>query len=145
MATDAEYRAATIQMMSECAADAGVGLQTYRGRPATLHPPTGFVDQMRTDLTPFPATSRLYQHNRRIEVLMLWGLFDSGDAVDQRDAWITAFHTWVRTRIDAVDGASLIGPLSYADDPAFIPDWLPPEKQLMYFATRVVLEGFATD
>lgn len=143
MATDAEYRAAAVSLMDDCATDAGVKLQTYRGRPASLHPPTGFVDSMRTDLVPFPATSTLYQHNRRIDLLMVWGLFDSGEAVDQRDAWMTAFHNWARVLPHAVNGSSLLGPVSYADEPTFVPDWL--ERQDAYFATRITLEGFATD
>lgn len=145
MTSDAQYRAAVVTLLTDCAADAGVQLQVHRARPRSLYPPTGFVDGMRTDLDPFPGTSTLYQHNRRIDVLMIWGLFDAGEAVDQRDAWMDAFHAWSRVEPHAASAESLLGPLSYSDEPTFVPDWLPEAQQVPHFATRIVLEGFATD
>lgn len=145
MAGQAAYRAAVVTLLTECAANASVDLQVYRGRPASLHPPTAFIDGMGDDTESFPATSTLYQHSPSIEVVCLWGLFDSGEAVDQRDAFVDAFHAWVRVAPHAAGGESLLGPRSLSDIPTFVPDWLPPERQVAYFATRIVMEGFATD
>jgi hypothetical protein len=145
MGVQADYRAATVTMLNECATNASVALQVYRGRPASLHPPTAFIDSMADDLTAYPGSSTLYQHAPLVEVVMVWGLFDSGEAVDQRDAWVDAFHEWVRARPHEAGARSLLGPRSLSDIPNYIPDWLPEAQQLSYFATRIVLEGFVTD
>jgi hypothetical protein len=145
MATEADYRAAALGMVEDCAANASIDMQTYAGRPKSVYPPTGFIDSMSDSLSPYPGSSTLYQHNRTIEVLMVWGLFDSATAVSQRDAWVDAFHDWVRARPHEAGAASLIGPLRVADEPDFVPTWLPEASQQSYFATRITLEGFATD
>ena len=139
------YREAAVTLLTECAASASVRLQVYRGRPATVYPPTAFVDSMSDQLTPVPGASDLFTHVPTIEILCLWGLLDTGEAVDQRDAFVDAFHDWIRTRHDEVSGATLIGPQSLTDEPSFVPDWLPEAQQKVYYATRIVLEGFATD
>lgn len=146
MAIQAAYRAAAVSLLTDCAANANVRLQVYRARPLTLHPPTGFVDQMGDTNTPFPATSTLYQHEPALEVVLVWGLFDSGEAVDQRDAWVDAFHDWVRARPHEAGANSLIGPRGLVDIPNFVPDWgNQAQQETSYYATRITLEGFATD
>lgn len=145
MGVQADYRAATVTLLTACAVDANVGLQVYPGRPRTIYPPTAFVDAMADELTPTPGASHLFTHAPVIEVVCLWGVFDSKEAVDQRDAFVDAFHTWIRTRRDAVSGASLIGPRSLSDTATYFPDWLPEQEQRPYYATRIVLEGFITD
>ena len=141
--SQAAMRAAAVELLTDCATAASVKLQVYRGRPTSLYPPTAFVDGMHDRLDDF--TENLYQHNPTIDVLCVWGLFDSGEAVDQRDAFVDAFHNYTRTRYHAASATSLIGPRQLDDLPAWVPDWMPPEKQLTYFATQIVLEGFETD
>lgn len=145
MGVQADYRAATVTLITDCAANAGVPMQVYPGRPRSLAPPTGFVDAMGDEYEPTPGASNLYRHTPLVEVVFVWGTFDSKEAVDQRDAWIDAFHDWVRVNRDAVSGASLIGPRTLTDVPVFVPDWLPESEQRPYFATRLVLEGLTTD
>ena len=145
MGHQTDYRAAAISLVTDCAANASVSMQIYPGRPASIYPPTAFVDAMGNTYEPTPGASNLYTHTPTIELVFLWGLFDSKEAVDQRDAFVDAFHDWIRTRRDAVSGASLIGPTSLADLPAFVPDWLPEAQQRAYFGTRLVLEGLITD
>ena len=144
--TEAMYRAAAVTLLTDCATNASVNLQVYRGRPMSIFPPTGFVDSMSDETPPFPGTSSLYQHNRLIEVVLIWGLFDSGEAVDQRDAFVQAFHDWTRARVHSASAESLIGPRSLSDVPSFLPDWgSEAQRETTYFATRILLEGFATD
>ena len=131
--------------MEDCAANASVRLQVYPGRPRSVAPPTGFVDSMGNTYSPTPGASHLYTHTPTVELVFVWGTFDSKEAVDQRDAWVDAFHDWIRERRDAVSGASLIGPTELSDIPVFVPDWLPESEQRTYFATRLVLEGLITD
>jgi hypothetical protein len=144
--TQAAYRAAAIGMVADCATAASVRMQAYPARPMTLNPPTGFVDTMADSTDPFPATSTLYQHTPLIELTLVWGLFDSKEAADQRDAFVDAFHAWARARPHEAGAATLIGPRSLNDIPVFNPDWgNEAQRQTSYYATRIVLEGFATD
>lgn len=145
MGLQADYRAAGVSLLEDCAANASVTMQVYRGRPASIYPPTGFIDAMGDELTAMPGASDLFTHVPVVEILCLWGVMDSGEAVDQRDAFVDAFHDWIRTRHDEAGAATLVGPRSLVDVPSFIPDWLPEQQQRIYYATRIVLEGFATD
>src|SRR5512134_332454 len=110
-------------MLADCATDAGVKMQVYPGRPMTLAPPTGFIDNMADGTDPMPGTSALYQHTPLVEVVTVWGLFDSKEAVDQRDAFVDAYHEWVRVRVHQAGARTLIGPRSLNDIPVFNPDW----------------------
>ena len=71
------------------------------------------------------------------------GSFDSGDAVDQADAFSDGFAAWVDANVHAIGPNTTIGAVSIEDDPTYIPDWVPIEEQLSYYATRITLEGFA--
>jgi hypothetical protein len=146
VATQAAYRAAAVTMLTDCAANASVKLQVYRARPQTLYPPSAFVDTMADSTEPFPGSSTLYQHTPLVELTLVWGLFDSGEAVDQRDAFVDAYHDWVRARPHQAGANTLIGPRSLNDIPVYNPDWgNEDQRQRSYYATRIVLEGFATD
>lgn len=142
----AAYRAAAVTMLRECANNASVTLQTYEARPMTLHPPHGFVSEMGDSTEPFPGTSTLYQHTPLVEVIVVWGLFDSKEAATQRDSFVDAYHDWVRARPHQAGANTLIGPRSLNDIPVFNPDWgNEAQRNSSYYATRIVLEGFATD
>lgn len=146
MALQADYRAAAVTMLSGCATSANVDMQVYPARPMTLYPPTGFVSEMADDTSPFPGTSTLYQHTPKVEVVLVWGTFDSKEAATQRDAFVDAYHAWVRARPHEAGARTLIGPLSVNDIPVFNPDWgSQSQRETTYYATRIVLEGFATD
>jgi hypothetical protein len=145
MGVQAEYRAAAVELLTDCATDAGVALQVYAGRPRSIYPPTAFIDSMADELTPTPGASNLFRHVPLVTVVCVWGAFDSKEAADQRDAFVDAFHDWIRSRRDAVSGASLIGPRALADVPTFVADWLPEVEQVPYYATRIELEGDITD
>lgn len=145
MGVQADYRAAAVALMVACAADADVPLQVYPGRPRSVAPPTGFVDSMGDEYEGTPGASMLFRHTPIVELVFVWGTFDSKEAVNQRDAWVDAFHDWVRQRPHEVSGASLISPRSLDDIPVFVPDWLPESEQRTFFATRLVLEGLITD
>jgi hypothetical protein len=146
VALQADYREAVRGMIEDCAANASVNMQVYPARPMTLYPPTGFISEMSDDTSSFPGTSTLYQHTPRIEVTMVWGVLDSKEAVTQRDAWVDAFHAWTRERVHEAGARTLLGPLSVNDIPVFNPDWgNEAQRQTTYYATRIVLEGFATD
>ena len=76
---------------------------------------------------------------------VLDGLFDSADAVVQRDDFVDGFLDWCADRFHAAGANTLIGAISLEDDPEYTPTWQPPEVQRTYYATRISLEGLALD
>lgn len=136
-------RAAAIQLMTNYAAslDEPLPLQLYRARPASLNPPTGFVDSMRETIT----YTGLNQRQPTADVIVVWGLFDSGTAVDQRDAFVDGFVDWTLDNIHAAGGNTTMAVVDIEDIPAFVPDWLAPALQRTYYATRFALEGLALE
>ena len=143
--TQAENRAAAVSLLTSCASSASVKMQIYPGRPASIYPPTAFIDAMGDNTTDFPGSSTIFQHTPVIEIITVWGLLDSKEAVDQRDAFVDAFHDTVRANPHAAGARSLLSPRTLNDIPTFIPDWLPEAQQIAYYATRITLEGFVTD
>ena len=132
-------RAAAVTLLTDYKNDAGVRLQVYRGRPASIHPPTAFVDELSESIT----YTALHQRIPTASVVVLHGIFDHGDTVDQRDAFVDGFVDWVLDRYHAAGANTLIAVTDVNDDPAFVPEWLPPDQQKTYYATRITLEGLA--
>ena len=140
----ASYRTAALGLLDDFKADAGIRLQTYRARPASIHPPTAFIDKMSDRLVDFLSPD-IFQHTPGVEIVVLHGLFDSGDAVDQRDRFVDAFVEWVRSRFHAAGANTQHHKTTIDDDPTYVPDWLPADQQRTYYGTRSSLEGAATD
>jgi len=141
--TQSAYREAAVTFFDEYAAFAGVKLQTYPGRPRTLYPPTAFVDRLLETFTPF--TEHYFQRVPIVEVILVHGLFDAKDAVDQKDTFVDGLLEWVSARPHAAGANTLIRISQTEDLPAWVPDWLPPNEQRTYYATQVTLEGFGTN
>lgn len=135
-------RAACVDLLKAYADSAGVKLQVYRARPASVLPPCAFVDRMSETMT-YPSSVSWRQRTLRAEVVVVHGLFDSGDAADQRDAFVDGFLDWVTDNVHAADPNTTVGLVGVEDDPGFVNDWMKPELQRTYYATRLVLEGFA--
>jgi len=138
----ADVRAAAVTLLTDYKADANIALQIYPGRPRNIAPPTAFVDNIRE--TRVFTGPTLVQRTPTVEVIVLHGLFDSKDAVEQGDAFVDGFLAWVDDRYHAAGASTLVGVVSTEDVPNFVPDWLPPEQQRTYYATQIDLEGFAT-
>src|SRR5688500_7353574 len=94
----AATRAAAVSLLTDYAAspEPAIKLQIYRARPASLHPPTAFVDSVGESIA---YVGHLMQRTPRADVVVVHGLFDSGEAVDQADAFLDGFIEWVRDRI----------------------------------------------
>lgn len=116
-------------------------LQVYRARPASVMAPCAFVDRVR-ETVDYSAASYLRRRTVTAEVLVLWGLFDSGSAVDQRDRFVDGFIDWVSDNPNAAGGNQTIELVSIVDDPTYVPDWLRAQDQKTYYGTRFALEGF---
>jgi hypothetical protein len=137
-----DVRAAAITTLEAYATANNVKLNTYRGRPnVTLTPPHAFVDLERETIV---YVGHLMQRTVQVDLVLVHGLFDSGEAVDQRDAFVDGYIDYVRDNVHAAGARTTLGVVSTEDDPNYIPDWLPREQKV-YFATRMTLEGYAGD
>lgn len=136
-----QMRAAAVDLLTDYAFDAAIKLQVYPGRPRTLYPPSAFVDRLAETVVYTGPTMR--QRTPRVIVVAVWGLFDSAEAVAQRDAFVDGFLDWVTDRFHAAGDTTLIAAIATEDVPSFVPDWVPPEQQLTYYATEITLEGYA--
>ncbi len=138
-----KMRDAAVQLLSDYAADRELKLQIYPGRPASLFPPTAFIDRMSERVAFVGPTFR--QRTVTCQIVVIHGLFDSKDATIQRDAFVDGFTEWVLDNREAADPNTEIGAVTVDDDPNYVPDWVKPENQRSYFATVINLEGLALD
>lgn len=137
---NADCRDAAMSLFKDYAASASVKLQAYRARPASVTPPTGFVDRLSQSINVIAPAS--YQQDVTVEFVMVWGLFDGGTAVDQRDAFVDGFLAWIAGRYGEAGANTTIRVSGVEDDPSFVNDWMKPELQRTFYATRFSLEGF---
>lgn len=120
--------------------DAPRTLTIYRGRPRTLKPPHAFVDLIRERIT---YGAHTHQREPVAEVVVVHGLFDSGDAVDHADAFADGFLDWVLDDYHQAHPNTLVAITEIEDIPDYVPEWIPPAEQKTYYATRFALEGLA--
>jgi hypothetical protein len=100
------------------------------------------VDGINETFTPYAGL--LFQRIPIVRVIVLFGLFDSADAVQQKDDFVDGILDWVVTEPHAAGANTLIRISETQDLPDYVPEWLPPEQQRTYYATEISLEGFAT-
>lgn len=139
MGLQADMRAASVDLLTDYAASASVKLQVYPGRPRTIYPPTAFVDAIRESLDHETA---LTKRAPVVEMIVIHGIFDSKDAADQKDAFVDGLIEWVETRFHAAGGDAMVAISDTEDLPNYVPEWMPPERQLVYYASRISLEGY---
>lgn len=141
IAFETSVRTAAVTLLQGYASAASVKLQVYRARPRSIAPPTAFIDGLRERFVFTGPT--LLQRSPSAELLIIHGLFDSGEAADQRDAFVDGFVDYMLTSYHAAGANTTLGLVEITDEPNYIPDWLPPEEQRSYYATRIILEGLA--
>jgi hypothetical protein len=117
-----------------------------RARPAKLsYTPAAFVDSVSENTDAF--TQRESQRTVRVGFRLVWGIYDAGQTVDQRDRFVDGFYGYVMDNGDHAFGANTICSwVSVSDDENWTPDWMKPEDtptQPM-FSTLITLEGFAS-
>ena len=135
-----------VDLLTDYAADEGIKLQVYPGRPKSLFPPTAFVDRI-TETLEWSGTG-WPQRTVRAEVVVVHGVFDSKEAVDQKDAFVDGFVYWVADNVHAAGANTTIG-LAVRRGRARVAARLarrrtpPTGPTPIYYATRLTLEGFA--
>jgi hypothetical protein len=146
IAFQAACRAAAVTLLADFAADFGIKLQVYAARPRSLFPPTAFVDRI-TETVEYPGGVTWRQRTTRVEVMVVHGVFDSAEAVAQKDAFVDGFMDWATDRVHEAGAHTTIGLTAVEDEPAWQPDWRPANTtngpDPIYYATRLTLEGFA--
>ena len=141
--SQAAYRLAATQFLTDYADFAQVKLTMYPARPRTLFPPSGFVDRITEEFSALAGL--LLQRTPLVEVIVVHGLFDSADAAAQKDAFVDGFVDWVTHEPHQAGANTLIYMRRTEDLPNYVPEWVPPEQQKTYYATQITLEGFATE
>jgi hypothetical protein len=116
-------------------------LQVYPGRPASLYPPTAFVNRIRERIDPW-GPARMQRHPV-VDLVFVHAVFDSADAVEHGDRFVDAFLAFVADNPHAAGGNGTLSIVETTDDPNFVPDWIPPDVRRTYYATIFALEGLA--
>lgn len=142
MGFQTQLRAACVEMLGAYKTAVDIKLQIYPGRPRTVNPPTAFVDTMRETIV---YVGHLAQRTPQADVVVVHGLYDSAEAASQKDDFVDGFLDWVTGDYHAAGANTLVAVVATEDDPTYVPDWLPPEQQRDYYATRITVEGFASD
>lgn len=132
-------RAAAVDFMEDYAASASIKLQVYPARPASIYPPTAFVDSLAETID----YTNLNQRHPTADVVVIHAVFDSKEAADQRDAFVDGFIDWVMSNVHGAGANTTIGVVELQDIPDFIPEWLPPAVQKTYYASRITLRGLS--
>lgn len=135
IAVQTVVRTGTVKLLTDFRASLGSQLQIYRARPRQLKPPTAYVEGITETLADITIEER--QRNPRVSIRCVWGRFDDGDAVDQRDAFVDAFLDFVVDRPHAFGPNTICSAVAVADAPAF--DF----EGESYLSSVIVLEGMA--
>lgn len=141
MGLQANLRAAAVTLLTDYASNANVKLQVYPARPRSINPPTAFVDMIRESIEYLGPTLR--QRRPIADVVVIHGIFDSKEAADQKDAFVDGFLDWVNADYHAVGTNTLVAVTDTTDEPNYVPEWMPPEQRVVYYATRITVEGLS--
>lgn len=114
-------------------------LQIYPGRPRSINPPTAFVDRFSEALS----YTGLTQREPRLDVVVIHGSIDSAETVAQRDAFVDGFIDWALDNVHAAHANTTMTVDAVEDDPTYVPDWLEPQYQRVYYASVITLGGLA--
>jgi len=145
-------RAGTFALISAYRTAAGLDLgQVYRARPTRIKVPSVYIDRITESTDGFTIEER--QRTVRVYVRCVWGVYDGGDTVDQRDRFVDGFYAYVADngRDSFGANADAVRWVGVEDDENFQADWIdtsrsrsaPPSNEPLYM-TEITLEGFAS-
>lgn len=135
-------RAGTIALVNGYRDSAGLDLgQVYRARPKLLKVPSVYIDRITEAGDSF--TREESQRTVVVALRVVWGQYDGGDSVDQRDRFVDGFYAYFMDNgADAFGANAVIYWRTVADTPDWTPEWLSDTGP--YFMTEITLEGFAS-
>lgn len=135
-------RAAAVDLLDGYRLSAGVKLgSVYRARQSKINAPCAYVESVAENADSFVDLE--YQRVVRVGIRIVWGVYDSGQTVDQRDRFVDGFYAWVAEHRDAIDGNADCVWIGTDDNEDWSPDWIPTDDSL-YFSTLITLEGRAS-
>jgi hypothetical protein len=135
-------RLGTVTLVNGYRTASGVVLgQVYRARPMQIKAPSVFVDSVGEDSTSF--TIEESQRVIRIGLRVVWGVYDAGSTVDQRDRFVDGFYGHVMDNYHAFGANTECVWVGTSDDEDWSPDWIATDDS-SYFSTLVTLEGRAS-
>jgi len=134
-------RAGTIALVNGYRTASGLALgQVYRARPKLLKPPTVYIDRISEGTDSF--TREESQRTVTVALRVVWGEYNAGDSVDQRDRFVDGFYGYFMDNGEDAFGANaVIYWRTVSDNPDWTPEWLADVGP--YFMTEITLEGFA--
>jgi hypothetical protein len=153
-----EMRAAVVGLLETYAASLPqpLKLQVWPGRPASIHPPTAFVEDTREERLPYGDSSTgAAVRTAQMDVVLLHGprlpgggSFDSSDAVGQADRIVDGVTALVDATTFAIGGNTTLSAVRVQDISQYVPDWIGGggglERDLAsYYATRITLEAYS--
>ena len=142
IALQTAVRAGAVTLVDGYRVSATISLgQVYRARPAQIKTPSVFVDTVSESADSF--VNLEYQRVVRVGIRIVWGVYDSGQSVDQRDRFVDGFYAWVADHPREFDGNADCVWIGTEDDEIWSPTWIPTD-QSTYFSTLVTLEGRAS-
>jgi hypothetical protein len=115
--------------------------QVYRSRPTGIKAPSVFVDSVSESTEAF--TREESQRSVLVGIRVVWGVYDSGSTVDQRDRFVDGFYAWVMDHYHVFGSNTECNWIGTSDDEVWSPEWIPTD-QSVYFSTLVTLEGRAS-
>jgi hypothetical protein len=144
IAFETSCRAGAVTLVDGYRHASGVKLgQLYRARPAQLKTPSIFVDSVGESTDAF--TVRESQRTVRVGLRAVWGIYDAGETVDQRDRFVDGLYAYVMDNGDHAFGANTTCDwVSVADDENWTPEWITDVPVQPMFSTLITLEGFAS-
>ena len=134
-------RAGTVKLVDDYRTAASLSLgQLYRARPTRIKVPSVYIDRITEGTVGF--TTEESQRTVRVYVRILWGVYDGGDTVDQRDKFVDGFYAHVQDNPHAFGANSICTFVAVEDDENFRAEWISSDEPL--FMTEITLEGFAS-
>ena len=136
-------RAGTVTLVRSYATATSLELgQLYRARPkGSPKVPCVFIESITEGTDSF--TREESQRVVTVRLRWVWGAYDHGDAVDQRDRAVDGFYGYFMDNGEDAFGANaVIYWRTVTDDPDWRPEWLDASEP--YFMTEITLEGHAS-
>ena len=121
----AAVRAAALTLLDGYkTANAGSLLQTFQARPASINPPSAFVDAINEP--EIAVNSYGMQRTPQVAVRFVRGSFSSGDVAEANDDLVDGFIEYVRVNFHAAGPNTTIYVSAAEDDDGWIPEWIEP-------------------
>ena len=136
-------RAGTIALVDGYRTAGGVNLgQVYRARPKVLKTPSVYIESITEGAEGF--TREENQRSVLVRLRVVWGQYDSGDSVDQRDRFVDGFYAYVADNGEDSFGANAdaVRWVGVTDNPDWVPEWIPDAEPK--YMTEITLGGFAS-